>query len=626
MILPKVFSRQENSFSEEEKRVVFDAYILAKAKHKGQKRRSGCAYIMHPLRVAARLANDGYDYQAIAAALLHDVLENTDATYDELKTAFGQEIANLVEGVTKISALRTKGKGLAHSDETMYLRQADNYRKILLAASSDIRVIIIKLYDRLDNAASLEFIPEQKRRFYARETIEIYAQIAERLGMGIVKGELEDSAFPFAYPDEYAQFIKIAKPAYKNPKRVIDESIPAISSALTKAGIKYTNIAGRAKHLYSLYNKVKQGKNIANIFDIIALRIIVHSVEDCYRVLGLVHGVFPPIPGQIDDYIARPKNGIYQSLHTKVSNGNGDVFEIQIRTEEMHEINEYGPAAHWSYKDSYVEKNAKIAERNRQEWLAELKKIHDIHNKRELIREIKEELFSKQVFVFTPKGEIVKLPTGSCGLDFAYRIHTALGNTCSGIKINDRLMPISTALKTGDVVEILTSKKASPSSHWLKFVKTSNAKHHIRNAIRAKNYDFMLETGERLIAELIGKHRFQPLDKAKANQFVANSVLPYNDLGSAYVAIAEGVLQKLKLLKVLYPELNTSEKKLARRQQVSTGIASLANIKHVMAGCCKPTPQQDNVVGYLTKEHIIKIHKKQCKRIISVDPRRLIEI
>ncbi len=626
--IPQKLNIHIQRFSSTEKQLISRAYLFAREKHHGQKRKSGKPYITHPVNIASRIAQDNYDAPTVAAALLHDTLEDTGTTYDELAQTFSTEIANLVDGVSKIAALRAKSKALTLSNEEMFLKQVDNYRKILLAGASDIRVMIIRLYDRLDNVSTLQWIAPHKQQFYARETIEIYAPIAERLGMGVVKGQLEDLSFPYAYPDEYQQFIKVAKPAYQNPQKVINDVIPVIKTALDKAGIKYDSIAGRAKHYYSLFNKMKQGKSINNIFDIIALRIIVYSVEDCYKTLGIVHNLYEPLPGQIDDYIARPKESGYQSLHTTVSDTTGNVFEIQMRTVEMHEINEYGPAAHWSYKDGHTERNIRIAERNRKEWLDELGKIKNIHNKKELIQQIKEELFSRQVFVFSPKGKIVKLPSGSCGLDFAYQIHSEVGNACAGIKINNRLMPISTQLQTGDIVEIITSKKASPSPDWLKIVKTSSAKHHIRTALRTKNHDALVTSGEKIISEVLSKNRLPAFDRAKADTLVAQSNLPYQDLTAALIAIAEGALNKVRLVKVLHPDFSTTEhrKTAAAKTDDQPGIVALKHIRHVFAGCCKPSEQDHNIIGYLSKEHVIKVHRKNCRRISSVDKRRLIDL
>lgn len=626
--IPKTIAKNFGHFTPQNFSLIEKAYLFARAKHKGQKRKSGSPFIIHPLKVAAGIARDNYGHITTVAALLHDTLEDTETTYGELNQQFGEEVANLVSGVTKISALRTKSKSLVLSDEEMFINQVDNYRKIILATVADIRVMIIRLYDRLDNISTLEWIKPEKRRFYARETIEIYAPIAERLGMGFLKGRLEDLSFPYAYPEEYEHFKPIAKQAYKNTSQLIDEITPVIIKRLKASRVRFYDIAGRAKHLYSLYFKIKQdNRDISTIFDIIALRIIVGSIEDCYKVLGLVHDLYTPLPNRIHDYIAQPKGSGYQSLHTTVKNEAKHIFEIQIRTREMHEIAEFGPAAHWGYKDRIITKNLKLAEKNRQEWLSELQKIRHISNEKDFIKQIKEEFFSKQVFIFTPKGKIIKLPTGACCIDFAYQIHSDLGNSCSGAKINGRIMPLSTQLRTGDMVEIITSKKTGPSRDWLKITKTSSAKHHIRNALRRKNYASLLHSGEIIISNLLRKYKLPRLEKNQVDHVLNQARMPYKDSTSALVAIGEGILNKFRFLKLLYPGFNSSQRKAKHLSKSSLAtISSLKDIRHIFAGCCHPKASDNDLIGYLAKDHVIKIHKRSCKSIIDVDQRRLINI
>ncbi len=624
--IPQKLSSAIARFPQEERDLVFRAYNFAKEKHSGQKRKSGAPYITHPLRIAIGLAADNYDLTTVAAGLLHDTLEDTETTAEELKSAFGIETAKLVDGVSKVAAMRTKSKTLTRSESALFLSQVDNYRKILLATASDVRVMIIRLYDRLDNVATLQWLKPEKQMFYARETIEIYAPIAERLGMGIVKGKLEDRSFPYAYPEEYRHFIKVARNAYKNPEKVIEKEIPKIKSLLDRAGIQHHSIAGRAKHLYSLYNKLKRTPNIKNIFDIIAIRVIVGSVEDCYKALGVIHSCYQPLPGQIDDYIARPKESGYQSLHTTVKNEEDDIFEIQIRTTKMHKINEHGLAAHWSYKDSRLEKSVKAAKRNQEEWQRELEKIKNIEDRKDFLRQFKEEFFSRQVFVFTPKGKIIKLPAGSTCVDFAYNIHSEIGDHCSGVMINNRIMPMGTELQTGDTVEIITSKKACPSNDWLKLAKTANAKHHIRNFLRAKNFDALVERGTRVVHDLASKHKLPPFDKTKIQGVFTDSRLPYKNIDNALAALAEGTLNKSRLLKIIYPDFSSSEtKKVGNLKESGRVIRGLDGVRHVAANCCKPK-STDRVIGYVGSEHIIKVHKTSCNRLKGIDERRLVEL
>lgn len=616
--MKKLTSQLLNLLNEKaEKDLIVSAINFADTKHKGQFRKSGDPYIVHPLNVALNLAKDGFDIVAVISAILHDCIEDTDTTYKELESIFSKEIANIVDGVTKISTITLKNKDRLFSDDEMFLGRVDNYRKILLATTTDLRVIIIKLYDRLHNIETIEFLPKEKRKFYARETIEIFAPIAERLGMGELKGQLEDLSFPFAYPNEYEEFIQTAHAAYKNPQNVIQSVIPNVKNALCDARIKYTSISGRAKHLYSLYLK-SQKKDLSLIFDIVALRVIVENIEDCYKTLGVIHSLYVPVPSRIHDYIARPKDNGYQSLHTTIKDESGNVFEIQIRTEEMHKIAEYGSPAHWSYKEDQSPKSSR-------EWLDELKKIEQIKSGKVFIQTIKEELFSKRAFIFTPKGDIIDLPSGSCGIDFAYRIHTDVGNKCKGVRINGRLAPLRTKLETGDIVEIITSTNTHPSKDWLSFVKTQAAKSKIRNELKEATTPKFLQKGQRIIEELIKEHDLPQLNKDKAELMLINSRLPFNNLNGALIALGEGHVKKIDLLKILYPSFSTNARRAKPAEKNNQTIFTLKGIRHVIAGCCKPTPR-DNIIGYLTKEHIIKVHKVSCKRISKVDTLRLIKI
>jgi len=478
--MPSELLNELKRFSQPEINEILKAYLFAIKKHKGQKRKSGQDYIIHPVLVASYLAKDGYDKEAIMGALLHDTIEDTSATSEEILKLFGPEVTNIVEGVTKISLIKIKNKADIFSDDEMLLAKVDNYRKILLASISDLRVIIIKLYDRLHNIETIKFLPKSKQKFYARETIEIFAPIAERLGMGELKGKLEDLAFPYAYPEEHKNFIEIAESAYKDPSKALENIIPKVKEILFKSKIPYSVVSGRAKHQYSLYKKFEKLKDITLIFDIVALRVIVEKEEDCYKALGAIHSIFQPLPGRIFDYIARPKQSGYQSLHTTTRDDFGNIFEIQIRTKAMHQNAEYGTAAHWSYKEEERDGNSKSAT----EWLRELQKIDLTQNNRDLMKTIKEEFFSKQVFIYTPKGEVIDLPSGSTSLDFAYRIHSDVGDHCKGAKINGRLMALNTILETGDIVEIITDKKACPKRDWLDLAQTTSAKTKIRNYLK----------------------------------------------------------------------------------------------------------------------------------------------
>lgn len=605
-------------FSPSDQNDILRAYVFANKKHLHQKRKSGEPYINHPVRVAINLAAHKYDKVSIIAGLLHDTIEDTETIFNEIECNFSKETALIVDGVTKVSNIRVK-KSVIFSDEELFLNQVDNYRKILLATITDLRVIIIKLFDRLDNISTIEYIDPKKRKFYARETIEIFAPIAERLGIGELKGLLEDLSFPHAYPSDYERFLPIINIAYKNPQETVKRLIPKVKNALQKSKIKYKNIAGRAKHHYSLYQKFKNKGSIDQIFDIVALRVIVFNVEDCYKSLGTLHSLFKPVPGRIFDYIARPKQNGYQSLHTTVYDEFSNVFEIQIRTFDMHSSAEYGQSAHWNYKENTTSKSAA-------EWLSELDKIKEIKSGKDLIKQIKEELFSKKIFVFSPKGEIIDLPAGSTGIDYAYRIHSDIGNTCCGIKINNRIMSLKTALQTGDTVEIITSPKAHPTKDWVKFVKTSSARSRIRNWLRETYFDNYKSTGQRLIAELIALHDLPKYKINDSNKLIKDSALPYNDIDTALAAVGENTIGKYKLIKILYPDHDFNKKKRSTPiKTVRTKLKSLQDIAHVFSKCCNPKIG-DQIIGYISSDHVIKIHKINCSKIKNADKNRIISV
>ena len=621
--IPKKLAGEIAKLTEPEKDLITKAYKFARKKHSGQKRRSGSPYIQHPLKIAFSLLSDHYDATTVAAGLLHDTIEDTDTTEEELTREFGTEIASIVSGVTKVSLFKIKEKDRIFSDDEKFLSKVDNYRKILLAAITDPRVIIVKLYDRLDNIETLRWLLPEKQKFYARETIEIFAPLAERLGMGKLKGLLEDISFPYAYPEQYKSFLDEISGLYENPQRVVDRVRPEIKRLLQEDNIAVESISGRAKHHYSLYKKIKRKGNFKLVFDIIALRIVVKTIEDCYKVLGLIHSHYQPHPNRIHDYIARPKLNGYQSIHTTVQDKDGNLFEVQIRTEEMHQFAEFGRASHWDYKnDKRTKKDAKEAA----VWLRELEKIKEIEDRGELLGQLKNEFFSDQIFIFTPKGDIIDLPVESTGIDFAYRIHTKIGDHLSGVKINGRIVPISTPLKTGDAVEIITSIKAIPSRDWLKIAKTSQARQHIRNYFRNTQYDALLAKGMNIFNKLLGALKYPLIKKNDSLQKIENMRLPYKTLDKALIALAENNLSRTKLVKALHPDFDSSEKRLIKFPgQDSTSLKALKGIRHSFAGCCQVAESKE-VVGYLTKEHIIKIHRKDCKRLIGVDPRRIIDL
>lgn len=473
--------------------LIIKAFNEAKKIHSGEMRHSGDEYICHPITTAYYLAKENLDAPAIAASLLHDVIENSPVSIKYIKDKFGAETAMLVDGVTKLNKVRIKQnwnfteKIINHitgRQKKIFEQHVDNLRKMFLAMTKDVRVILIKLADRLHNMQTLKFLPKQKQKIIAQETLEIYAPIAYRLGMGELKGKLEDLAFPYIYPNEYKKIKKLSNSIFPKKENYIDKFNEILRKKLKETNIK-ANVHGRKKHLYSLWQKInKYHGDINKIYDLVAIRIIVDSTEDCYKVLGLIHNNYKPLVGRIKDYIAVYKPNGYRSLHTTVFGPEGEIVEIQIRTWQMHEQAEMGIAAHWHYSTikSDAEKDKNIKYKNPQTvWLKELARWHDkIQDPEEWTSGLKMDFFKDQIFVFTPKGDVINLPADSTPIDFAYSIHSEIGNKCSGAKVNEKMVKIDSILKNGDIVEVLINKNSTPKKDWLKFVKSAKAKNHIK--------------------------------------------------------------------------------------------------------------------------------------------------
>jgi GTP pyrophosphokinase len=463
----------EDGINKKDEELLEKAYNFAQKAHEGQKRLSGEPYFVHPFETAKILAKLGMDKQTIIAGLLHDTLEDTKTTEEEIEKEFGEDILFLIKGVTKLGTLKYRG----------HERHVESLRKFFMAMSNDLRVVIIKFADRLHNLRTLQFIPETKRRRIAMESIEVYAPLANRLGMGKLKGELEDAAFPYAYPEEYKQTEEIIK----DKKELYEKNLASVQKKLIKElnenKINVMEIGYRMKHKYSLWKKLsKREMDIEKIYDVIALRVVVDTMENCYRVLGIVHSIWNPLPGRIKDYIAVPKPNGYRSIHTTIFTGEGEVAEIQIRTKEMHFEAAYGVAAHFAYKEQGKKKTKTEDERNKFKWIDELKELKYFpDDPKRFIDHLKMDFFNDRIFIFTPKGDVIDLPEDSTPIDFAYSIHSDVGDHISGAKINSKLLPIFSKLKNGDIVEIVTKKDAKPSSKWLEYVKTTIAKKHIRS-------------------------------------------------------------------------------------------------------------------------------------------------
>ena len=605
--------------------VVVKAYNYAEMAHSSaQTRFSGERYFVHPYNVALILADLHVDVQTIAAGLLHDVVEDTGISYNEIKKEFGEEIANMVDGVTKLSKVKYRNK-----EE----RQAESLRKMIVAMSKDIRVVIIKLADRLHNIRTLEYMPQEKQYQKAIETIEIYAPIANRLGMASIKWELEDLSLKYMDPEGYEDLLKKVQEKSEKRKDYISHIIDVIQEKLKESGME-ADIKGRPKSLYSIYKKMyHKNRSFEQIYDMIAVRIIVDSIKDCYGSLGIVHTLWKPVPGRFKDYIAMPKPNMYQSLHTTVIGPAGEPFEIQIRTLEMHRTAEYGIAAHWKYKEGVDESDHYEEKLN---WLRQmLEWQQDTNDPQEFMEALKIDLYSDEVFVFTPKGEVVNLPTGSTPIDFAYRVHSAVGNKCVGAKVNGRIVPIDTKLKTGDQVEILTSQSsAGPSRDWLKIATSSQAKSKIRKFFKEKDKDFNVDKGKELVEREIKKQGYQVADLLK-DDWIKVVADKYNmfTVSNLYAAVGNGgitenqIVNRLKLIyleknkdKIEIEKIETLEKNLAKTTQRTDKHASgviikgIDNIKVRFSKCCNPVPG-DAIVGYITRGRGVSVHRADCTNI-----------
>jgi GTP diphosphokinase / guanosine-3',5'-bis(diphosphate) 3'-diphosphatase len=608
--------------------IIVKAFEIANKLHDGQMRKSGEPYIIHPVAVAKILASFGMDKETVVAGVLHDVVEDTDYTREQLVEDFDEEIALLVDGVTKLGNIKYDSK------EEM---QAENFRKMFLAMSKDIRVLIIKLADRLHNMRTMEFMPPHKRKEKSAETLEIYAPLAGRLGIYSIKFELEDLAFKYLHPEEYQELSILVNKRKEVRERVVDRLIDEISDQLDKSNFHY-DVMGRSKHLYSIYKKMTiQHKQLDEIFDLVAVRVIVNTVKDCYAVLGLVHTRWKPIPGRFKDYIAMPKPNMYQSLHTTVLDDNGDPFEIQIRTYEMHRIAEYGIAAHWKYKEG---KQGGDTSEQKLAWLRQaLEWQKEADDSMEFLETLKMDLFDNQVFVFTPKGDVIELPAESTPLDFAFKIHTDVGIRCVGAKVNGKMVTIDHTLHNGDIIDIITSaNSAGPSMDWLKIAKSSQAKNKIRNWLRKANKTDSLDRGKSNIAAYIKKKGYDPHVVAK-NAYLLRAIkdMKLNNINELYIQIANGGSALAKLGQRLidyYVEDNQREeqrkeeelkkKKSVHRINNSDGpgiiVKGSDNLLIRIARCCTPVPG-DDIIGFITKGRGITVHRSDCSNIVSLPDR-----
>jgi GTP pyrophosphokinase len=607
------------------------SFAFAAERHAGQKRRSGDPYVVHPVGVARIISELRLDVPSVCAGLLHDCVEDTSATAEDIGRLFGTEIQFLVEGVTKLGQIPWT---------TREERQAENFRKMLLAMARDIRVILIKLADRVDNMRTLSFMPRDKQERISRETREIYAPLANRLGIQWMKAELEDLAFKYLDPEEYGGLIARLTETAGSREAYIGEVCDRLRAALEEAEIK-GQVSGRAKHLWSIMQKMKKsGRDVEQIYDVIAFRVITESVRDCYGVLGVVHSNWTPVPGRFKDFIALPKPNLYQSLHTTVIGPRAERMEIQIRTQEMHRIAEQGIAAHWKYKE---ERTHAADDGKAFAWLRQLMEWQrDLKDPTEFIETVKIDLFQDEVFVFTPKGDVKALPKGATPIDLAYAIHTKVGERCSGARVNGLIVPLRYALRNGDTVEILTSTSQKPSKDWLKFVVTSRARTKIRHFIRMEQRERSRQLGRDLLGRELRKENFSLataeregwLDAAatRLRLGVADDLLVAVGYGKVNPAhAADAVLIDQSRTGVDAPAIPAAEvPPAARRPATKRSIAGVrvqgeADILVKFAKCCTPVPG-DDIVGFISRGHGVVIHTRDCPKALDLDPARRLDV
>ena len=622
---------------------VHKAYELAARVHADQKRRSGEPYIIHPTQVAYILAQMKMDEETLAAAFLHDVVEDTDTTLEELKEQFGAKVAMLVDGVTKLGRIEYISK-----EE----QQIENYRKMFLAMAKDIRVVIIKLADRLHNMRTMKFMPPHKQQSISKETLEIYAPLANRLGIYTIKWELEDLAFRYRNPEVYYNLVEQVKVKRREREAMIRDAMAQMTAELDKVHIK-CEIQGRPKNFYSIYKKMlRDHKELNEIYDLLAIRVLVDSVKDCYGALGVVHSLWRPIPGRFKDYVAVPKSNMYQSLHTTVLFTNGQPLEIQIRTFEMHRISEFGVAAHWRYKESGGSNPASGSTRayaDKLSWLRQLLEWHnDMSDSRDFVNAVKLDVFADEVFVFTPRGDVIDLPVGAVPIDFAYRIHTDVGNRCIGAKVNGRIVPLDFKLSNGDIVEVITSKQASgPSRDWINIAGSSDTRNKIRSWFKKERREENIQRGKDILDKECKRLGYEP--KTLISQEKLKAIADRNRLdsvdslmaslgygGCTVNSIMTRLIEEYKQEQKLAPggrdlkEILDGLKTRSSKAKSSHGILVKGEdgILVKLARCCNPVPG-DPVIGYITRGNGISVHRKDCPNVMSNNPeeqRRLIEV
>src|ERR1700682_1832916 len=629
----EILEKVEAYNPQSDQRLLRRAYVFSAREHRGQVRGSGEPYLVHPLNVAAILAELKADDVSIVVGLLHDVLEDTLTTKDAIAQQFGTEVADLVDGLTKIGRF---------SYVSREQEQAETFRKMILAMVSDLRVVLVKLADRLHNMRTLEYLPVERRREIARETMDIYAPIANRLGMGLLKGELEDLAFLHLEPDEYARVAREVDRNLKGSEAMIEEIRAELARKLVEAGVA-GEATGRRKRYHSISGRRRRrGVDAAQLYDVIALRVVTPEARDCYAVLGLVHHRWRPMPGRIKDYIAMPKPNFYQSLHTTVMSDSGQPFEIQIRTREMDLIAERGIAAHWKYKEGRFGPTADDA---RLQWLRQLVDWQsDVSDPRQFLSSLKVDLYPDEVYTFTPKGEVFAFPRGATAVDFAYRVHTDVGHRCVGARVNGRLVPLKTPLASGDIVEILTAPNQTPSRDWLSFVATSRARHKIRQFIHTQENQEAVDLGRRLLEKELKKYK-RTLRKLEQQGELGKQLSQwgFSRPEDLFAALGYGKISPRTALERFVPaeELarpepgrDTAVSRVSRvvRKILPFGSPDIVVVGHndllaSLAKCCTPVPGE-RIVGYITRGRGVSVHSESCPNVRNLlyDPERRITV
>ncbi len=638
---PGVIRLVSQYMSPEHVAFVQKALDYATEAHKEQFRKSGEPYIIHPIQVAGILAELHMDPHTVATGFLHDVVEDTPITLADLTRDFGSDVAMLVDGVTKLGKIKYK----SHEEQL-----AENHRKMLIAMAQDLRVIMVKLADRLHNMRTLKHLREDKQRRIAKETLEIYAPLAHRLGISRIKWELEDTALRYLNPQQYYRIVHLMQSKRDEREAYVAETVEEIRLSTEELDI-YAEIYGRPKHIYSIYRKmVDQKKKFEEIYDLLAIRVIVDTIKDCYAVLGTIHTKWKPMPGRFKDYIAMPKANMYQSLHTTVIGPKGNPVEIQIRTHEMHEIAEFGVAAHWAYKEGKTDKVKPDKMTNQISWFREILELQDeSYDASEFMEGVKGDIFSDKVYVFTPKGDVTELPQGSGPLDFAYSIHTDVGNKTTGAKVNGKMVQLDYKLKNGDIVEILTSPNSfGPSRDWLKFVATSKAKNKIKRFFKAQDREENVQKGHDAVYKTLQEMEFLPKDYMNKNKM--SDLLErfnYQSEDDLYAAVGYGEVSPTTVANRLTEEERRQQKEEKEKQKVQdlmnqppTKKEERMKVRHdggiVIEGadnllirisrCCNPVPG-DDIVGYITKGRGISIHRRDCPNVQTENAqKRLIEV